>query len=236
MPALDLVISTKPSHSVRALQVSAAFDVPVHDEQTMEWHGSVPIEERDWNVGLIVGPSGSGKTQCSRQLFGADFDKRMAWSAPSVIDDFADGHSIEEIMNICSAVGFNTIPAWLRAYEVLSNGEKFRVEIARRLLEHGDPIVVDEFTSVVDRQVAKIASYAVAKFVRKTGRKFVAVSCHSDIMEWLTPDWILELPEADFRWTEEAAGEIPFDGDLRWRSQLRKYATGSGTNLHRFTI
>ena len=89
------------------------------------------------------------------------------------------------------AVGFNTIPAWLRPYGVLSNGEKFRVDLARRLLEGGDLIAVDEFTSVVDRQVAKIGSHAVQKWARGKGRQFVAATCHYDLEDWLQPDWVL---------------------------------------------
>ena len=66
------------------------------------------------------------------------------------------------------------------------------MDLARRLLELPDPILCDEFTSVVDRQVAQIGSHAVQKHVRKLGRKFVAVSCHYDIIDWLQPDWIFE--------------------------------------------
>ena len=80
----------------------------------------------------------------------------------------------------------------MRSYDVLSTGEKFRVDVARRMLELPDPIVIDEFTSVVDRQVAQIGSHAVQKFVRKNNRKLIAVSCHYDIIEWLQPDWIFE--------------------------------------------
>ncbi len=49
--------------------------------------------------------------------------------------------------------------------------------------------VVDEFTCVVERKVARVGSYAVQRAVRKLGRKFVAVTCHDDILEWLEPDW-----------------------------------------------
>jgi hypothetical protein len=55
--------------------------------------------------------------------------------------------------------------------------------------------VVDEFSSVVDRQVAKIASHAVQKLVRsRPGTQLVVASCHYDIIDWLQPDWILEMP------------------------------------------
>lgn len=105
------------------------------------------------------------------------------------------------ISAICQAVGFNTIPAWLRPFAVLSNGEKFRVELARRMLEAGDEvIVVDEFTSVVDRQVAQIGSHAVQKYVRAHHKRFVAASCHYDIVDWLQPDWVLEPSTMRFQW------------------------------------
>jgi hypothetical protein len=83
---------------------------------------------------------------------------------------------------------------------VLSTGERFRVELARHLLEDADPIVVDEFTSVVDRQVAKIGSHAVQKIIRKQNRKFIAVTCHYDVIEWLQPDWMLEPATMTFQW------------------------------------
>jgi ABC-type ATPase involved in cell division/GNAT superfamily N-acetyltransferase len=168
------------------------FDVPPMEKCRIEWHGDIPIEANAWNVGLIVGPSGCGKSSIARDLFGADYQPELAWRGKSVVDDFSASLSMEQVTQACSAVGFNTIPAWLRPFQVLSNGERFRVELARRLLELPDPIVVDEFTSVVDRQVAQIGSHAVQKFARKGNRRFVAVSCHYDIVDWLQPDWIFE--------------------------------------------
>src|SRR5262245_53828220 len=200
MPTLDVVIESRVSNSVRARQLEGMFDVPREDKQKLTWSGNVPIEQRDWNVGLIVGPSGSGKTTVARAMFGERLDVRHEWRGDSVLDDFAPALGIADVANVCRSVGFNTIPAWLRPYAVLSNGEKFRVEIARRLLEDSDPIVIDEFTSVVDRQVAQIGSYAVARHIRRQKRKLVAVSCHYDIVDWLDPDWILEPATMSFQW------------------------------------
>lgn len=190
MPTVDFVIEPGLSNSIRARQVRSMFDVPADSSCKLKWKGSVPIEDFAWNIGLIVGPSGCGKTTIARQLFGEFQDLR--WDQDSVIDDFADNLTVEQIAKICGAVGFNTIPAWLRAHRVLSNGERFRVDLARRMLELSDPVVVDEFSSVVDRQVARIASHAVQKWTRRNNRKFVAVSCHFDIVDWLQPDWVLE--------------------------------------------
>ena len=65
-----------------------------------------------------------------------------------------------------------------------------RCDLAYALLKGDDLVVYDEFTSVVNRQVAKAASFAISKCVRRNGKRFVAVSCHDDIIEWLQPDWI----------------------------------------------
>jgi GNAT superfamily N-acetyltransferase len=133
-------------------------------------------------------------------MFGEAYEPELKWGAASVIDDVAEGKSVDEISRAFSSVGFNTIPAWLRPYKVLSNGERFRADLARRMLELDDPVVVDEFTSVVDRQVAKIGAHAVQKWVRKGDRKFVAVTCHYDVIDWLQPDWILEPATMAFQW------------------------------------
>ena len=33
---------------------------------------------------------------------------------------------------------------------------------------------------------------------RKTNKRFVAVACHRDIVEWLEPDWIYDTDEQRF--------------------------------------
>ena len=196
MLAVDLVVETPSSQSIRARQVSSMFDAPVRDKTRLEWHVELDLDA-PWNVGLVVGPSGSGKSSIMRRIWGEP--AQNDWSAASVLDDFGANLSVEQISGVCQAVGFNTIPAWLRPFAVLSNGEKFRVDLARRMLEQDDPVVVDEFTSVVDRQVAQIGSNAVQKWVRRNKRQFVAVTCHYDVIEWLQPDWVLDMATCQFQ-------------------------------------
>jgi ABC-type Mn2+/Zn2+ transport system ATPase subunit len=81
---------------------------------------------------------------------------------------------------------------------VLSNGEKMRVDLAYCILQEKELIIFDEFTSVVNREVAKTGSYAISKAVKKLNKKFIAVGCHSDIIEWLEPDWIYNTDEQRF--------------------------------------
>jgi ABC-type nitrate/sulfonate/bicarbonate transport system ATPase subunit len=197
---IDVTVTSDVSNTARARQVEAMFDVPRSEKSTLTWQMDAPLHERPWSIGLITGPSGAGKSTIARSMFGDSYHPALTWDAKSVIDDFDPSNGVEAITQACASVGFNTIPAWLRPHRVLSNGEQFRVDLARRLLELPSPIVVDEFTSVVDRQVAKIGSHAVAKLVRRSNKQFVAVSCHDDIIDWLQPDWVLCPAERTFRW------------------------------------
>lgn len=200
MPSVDFVAESDIDITPRVMQISGMFEVPVNEKQSIEFNVNLPIETKEWNVGLIVGPSGSGKTLIARKVFGEKVDEQFEWNAKSCVDDFKPDLPIKQIVKMCSSVGFNTIPAWLRSFAVLSNGERFRIDLARRMLEQSDPIIVDEFTSVVDRQVAKVASHAVQKTIRKENKKMVAISCHYDVIDWLQPDWIYEPAENVLIW------------------------------------
>jgi len=107
--------------------------------------------------------------------------------------------SIQEITNTFNSVGFSSPPSWLKSYSVLSNGQKMRVDLARAMLEDNDLFVFDEFTSVVDRNVAQIGSFAMQKAIRKTKKKFIAVTCHYDVANWLLPDWIFNTDTMTFQ-------------------------------------
>lgn len=188
----------------RVMQLEGLFDIDSQTRSITEIQSNIPdLSTRDWNVGLIVGPSGSGKTTVAKDMFGEHLLKNesVQWSSDhAVIDDFPTDMSMREVTGLLSSVGFSSPPSWLRPFHALSNGEKFRVSIARTLAEQKDFAVVDEFTSVIDRTVAQIGSHAIAKAVRKRGQKFVAVGCHYDVEDWLQPDWVYQPHLGEFTW------------------------------------
>lgn len=73
-----------------------------------------------------------------------------------------------------------------------------RVDIARALCLDQHLIVFDEFTSVVDREIAKVSAYAISKAVRRSKKKFIAVTCHYDVVDWLEPDWVFCTDTMEF--------------------------------------
>ena len=103
---------------------------------------------------------------------------------------------MDSVTAALSSVGLGTVPSWLRPYSVLSTGEKFRADLARILLGNKRKVVIDEFTSVVDRQIARVGAMAFAKAWRRhTGRQAVLLSCHYDIIPWINPDWVLDTED-----------------------------------------
>ena len=127
------------------------------------------------------------------------------WPSDAPIIDAILPHKItgafDEITAALSAVGLGSVPGWLRPFHLLSNGEQFRAALARLLLEPPAAVsVVDEFTSVVDRVVAKIGAAAFAKAWRRKhpGQQFVALSPHYDILDWLEPDWVIDTKQKTF--------------------------------------
>ena len=222
MPIVDVVVECPVFDSFRVRLVAGMFDVPLKPRCVERFHAEVPGLEEDWTIGVIVGPSGSGKSTLARQAFGDCLYTAGEWPADrAVIDGFGE-IPIKDITRTLTSVGFSSPPAWIKPYAVLSNGEKFRCDLARALLNVGsasadgishapatlrstmipsakaDPtkiVVFDEFTSVVDRTVARIGSAAVAKAIHsgRLQKRFVAVTCHYDVVPWLEPDWVLDM-------------------------------------------
>ena len=168
------------------------YDVKL-DHAQEHFRGNIDLPD-DWQIGVIWGGSGTGKSTIARELFGDHLITGFEYNAKSVVDDMPKNCDMAEIEKMFYSVGFGSVPSWMKPYSVLSNGEKMRVDLARALLER-DFVVFDEFTSVVDRQVAQTASLAISKAIRRSQKRFIAVSCHSDIIEWLEPDWVFDTNE-----------------------------------------
>lgn len=173
----------------------------------------------EYGIGVIVGSSGSGKSTLLKE-FG--IEKRIHWnSSKPIISHF---RTPDCAINALTAVGLNTVPSWYKPYRVLSTGEKFRADLAMKLdigREWGY-VIVDEYTSVVDRNVAKAASVALSRYVNRHDIKRVVLStCHRDVLDWLEPDWVIDTDVGEF-----TNGFFLPDQKLRLKSFVQTIAHG----------
>lgn len=186
--------------SYRANRVKSLFNAERGDEFNLDV--DVPIEG-EWQIGVIVGPSGSGKTSIGNMLFGGGkiVDLYEGWKKDApIVDCIGPEGDFNDVTGLLASVGLGDVPSWLRPFHALSNGQQFRAGLARVLSDGPEEVIIDEFTSVVDRQIARIGAMAFSKAFRRTkGRRVVLLSCHYDILEYVQPDWALDTSTGEVK-------------------------------------
>lgn len=159
------------------------FEIPV----------DLPLQ---WGIGVIVGASGTGKSTLLQE-FGTS--QKVHWESNMSIASHFD--SAEEASERLAAAGLMSVPEWVKPYQVLSNGQQFRADLARSIKNNA---VIDEFTSVVDRNVACAASTAMARYIRKNNiHNVVVATVHRDILDYLQPDWIIDTDKGAWTTSKE---------------------------------
>ena len=181
--------------SYRAARVKSLFNVDSGCDFDLD--ADLPVDDAEWSLGIVVGPSGSGKTSIGREMFGPSAMWNRKWPVDKpIIDAITPAGDFNDVTAALSAVGLGSVPTWLRPYRVLSNGERFRADLARVLCEAPDQVVIDEFSSVVDRQIARFGTLAFAKAwkrgAKSNGGKCVLLTPHYDIVYWAEPDWVFD--------------------------------------------
>jgi ABC-type ATPase with predicted acetyltransferase domain len=186
--SVSLTAVTEHDEFIKASE--RAFDCAFNGVSTFTPWEKPDIPE-NFGIGVIVGSSGSGKSTLLDE-FGKE--EIPDWNPNKAVVSHFD--TPDDAINKLGAVGLNTVPSWYKPYHVLSTGEKFRADLARKIK---DGAVIDEFTSVVDRNVAKAASTALSKYVKNNGINNVVLStCHHDIIDWLEPDWVIDTDTGHF--------------------------------------
>ena len=149
----DLHRSTSPLESKVVVSELAQEAIKSFDYQTDGTTSFYPYLSptlpETFGIGVIVGASGTGKSTLLKSYGSSE---PHDWDDRAIVDYF---DTPDEAREKLFAVGLTSIPTWFKPYAVLSNGEKFRADLAVRLKDNA---VIDEYTSVVDRNIAKAAS------------------------------------------------------------------------------
>jgi len=223
---------TEDHNSYRSARVKSLFNAERGNEFNLD--ANIDIDAMEWQIGLIVGPSGSGKTSIGRQLFGGGkiIDLYGGWDETKpIIDAIAPDGDFDSVTGALANVGLGDVPSWLRPFRALSNGQQFRAGLARVIVDAPDEAIIDEFTSVIDRQIARIGAMAFSKgWRRNNGKKIVLLACHYDIIEWLQPDWVFDTGTGELK---KANGS---DQDPRLSWKLGRSTQVIGSTLGRITI
>ncbi len=207
----DLQRSTSPLQSKVAVSELAqeaikSFDFETDGTTTFYPYLSPSLPDT-FGIGVIVGASGTGKSTLLKSYGSSE---PHAWDDRAIVDYFDTPNEAREKL---FAVGLTSIPTWFKPYSVLSNGEKFRADLAVRLKDNA---VIDEYTSVVDRNIAKAASKSFRKYISDNGVTGVVIATvHRDILSYLEPDWIIDTDAGMYAvkpreclWREQVVAEV----------------------------
>lgn len=193
---MNITLQTNLTNIDKYVQfIQNTYDINIEQATSI----SIPLINADelnaikWNIGLICGGSGTGKSTILKNQFNKPLVPKYDMTKP-VISQF-DKLEPEEVCNILESVGMSSVPVWLRKPQELSVGEKARLDLCWSLTNtpKDNIIVIDEFTSTINREVAKSLSFALQRYIRNENLKIVISSCHFDIIEFLQPDWIFNL-------------------------------------------
>lgn len=197
MQSYNVRLQSEISKSFRCVRAANSLDIDVEKKSIHELQIQADLTG-NFNIGLILGSSGSGKTTLAKHIFGENVFKEHLDSQKTLLDQLPNELSYEECASLISGIGLTSVPCWIRPAYTLSNGQKARAEAVLTMCSNDNLSVLDEWTSVVDRTVAKVMSHCLQKFVRKQNKKIILLSCHYDVVEWLNPDWIIDCNQSKF--------------------------------------
>jgi ABC-type ATPase with predicted acetyltransferase domain len=198
MQTYEVLLKSDPPTGFYCLKAANSVDLDI--EKKLTHHLKVRADiDTPYNVGIIIGNSGSGKTTLAKQIWGENCFDVLLNPDLSVIEQFDESYSYDERVSFLSGVGLGSPVTWIQPAKTLSNGQQSRCEVALQVARlDGKFTVIDEFTSVVDRTVAKAMAHSVQKVARKNKKTIVLLSCHYDIIEWVDPDWIIDCNTHDY--------------------------------------
>lgn len=230
---VEVILQSKVSDSFRCKRAADSLDIDVKKKSIHHLKIENIKLPSVWNVGLILGASGSGKTTLAKKIFGETIFKNTLREDLPIIEQFPENYDYEKCASILNGIGLTSVVCWIRPVSTLSNGQKARAEAAL-LLTRNDLTLIDEWTSVVDRTVAKAMSHCVQKHSRKENKQIILLSCHYDILEWIKPDWIIDCNKQKFQLPKSDAFFLPRKKKLNL--QLEKLEEKHGNILANITI
>jgi ABC-type lipoprotein export system ATPase subunit/GNAT superfamily N-acetyltransferase len=184
-----------PKPTERVVAVAEGFGLGLDHWEKFVVYDNVELKIGSKDITLITGDSGSGKSVLLKALE-KDIKQDMHVTSINISDIQPDldkplvetiGETVEEALELLSKVGLNDAFLFLRSFEQLSDGQKYRYKIAKMMESKAQFWIMDEFAATLDRDTAKIVAYNLQKLARQEGKAVLAATTHTDLFEDLKP-------------------------------------------------
>lgn len=175
---------------------------------------SIKIEPGE--IVLFIGSSGSGKTTLlnllSRQL--KDDDQANITGSFKVPNNYYPGifkeirsqkalveyfgnESVEYALQLLSSVGLSDAFVFVKRFDELSNGQKYRALMAKLIHSQKNVLIIDEFCANLDPISSNVLAYRMHKLAKRLGITLIAGAAHYEaFIKSLKPDRVVRLSTA----------------------------------------
>lgn len=177
----------------RVLEIAEGFGLVMSDKKFVVYDNlEIDIEQGD--VIYINGQSGSGKSLLLRdlkdQMTGdglkvADLNEIELENRP-VIELL--GETIAQATELLALAGISDAWIYIRKPSELSDGQRYRLKLAKLMEMNADVWIADEFGAVLDRVTAKVVAFNTQKIARRLKKTLMVATTHTDLKDELGPD------------------------------------------------
>ncbi|QIG69231.1 putative ABC transporter ATP-binding protein [Rhizobium phage RHph_N1_15] len=179
--------------TARVLEIAESFGLGLA-EKRFDIYRELKLDIRPDDVIYINGQSGSGKSLLLRDLVRqmreegrvvADLNEIELEDRP-VIDQI--GQTTSEGLYLLARAGISDAWIYIRKPSELSDGQRYRLKLAKVMETDADVWAADEFGAVLDRVTAKAIAMSVQKVARERGKSLIVATTHTDLEVELAPN------------------------------------------------
>ncbi len=189
---INIAYETATEPTSRTIAVAEAFGLGLDQNQKFVIYDNVELKIGENDIVYITGDSGSGKSVLLKAIRhdlnekAIDLTEIKPEPNKPIIDTV--GRNFSEGLDLLSKVGLNDAFLFVRRFEELSDGQKYRYKITKLMESEKEWWLADEFCSTLDRDTAKIVAFNIQKFARLMGKAVIVATTHMDLFEDLKPN------------------------------------------------
>ena len=174
------------------------------------------LQIKPGEIVLVIGSSGAGKTTLLNLLTGkiknteqvtvkGDFVKPLNYKpgefrevrSKKPLVDYFGNESIDYVLQLLGSVGLSDAHVFVKRFDELSNGQKYRALMAMLIHSKSNVLVVDEFCANLDPITANVLAHRTHKLTKKLGLTMILGAAHCDsFVRSLQPDKVVRLSTA----------------------------------------
>ena len=180
----------------RVLEIAEGFGLGLSDKKFVVYD-NLEIEVNQGDVVYITGQSGSGKSLLLKDLSEqmrnnglkiADLNEVVLEEKP-VIELI--GKNTTEAADLLAKAGISDAWIYIRKPSELSDGQRYRLKLAKIMESDADVWIADEFGAVLDRITAKVIAFNIQKVARANNKTLMVATTHTDMKEELSPSLMI---------------------------------------------